>query len=99
MATVGIDDLASRGLRHRIDREVPPAQVIFERHVGSELRREPSISESDFAFDTGERVFLVCFRVQEYGEFAPDGLEAVTLEFLGRRTDHDPVALVNRTPE
>jgi hypothetical protein len=37
--------------------------------------------------------------MQKDREFAPDGLEAVTLELLGPRADDDPVTLVHRAPE
>jgi hypothetical protein len=96
---IRIDDLTRRGFSHCIDCEVAAAQVIFEGHVGSELRGKAAISEAHLAFDAGERVLLVRLWVQEYREFPPDGHIAVTLEFLGPRANDDPVALVNRTPE
>ena len=37
--------------------------------------------------------------MQKDREFAPDGLEAVTLELFGSRAHDDPVALVHRAPE
>ena len=97
--SIGIDDFARRRLCHRIDGEIAAAQIVLESHVGGKLRRKTPIPEPHFALEAGKRVFLVRFRMQKDGEFAPNRLVAVTLEFLGTSAHDDPVALVHRAPE
>jgi hypothetical protein len=94
-ATVGIDQAAVGGLCDCIDREVAAPQVLGERHLGSKADFEAAIARRDFAFEAGERVFLVALRMQKHREVAPDLSIVEPQHFLARAADHDPIAFLD----
>ena len=94
-----IDDAALLVLRHRVDRQVAALEVLLERHVGSGVELEAVIAARGLALGARERVFLFRLRVQEHREVPADGLVAELHHLLGRRADHDVVAVLHRQPE
>ncbi len=66
---------------------------------GANCVAEAPITETDFPLEAGECVFLVRGRMKKDREFAPDRLEAVTLQLLGTGAHHDPIPLLYRSPE
>jgi len=98
-AAVRIDDLARGTLGHRIDREITASEILLERDVRREMRDEAAVAGRDLALEARERVLLVRFGMQEHGELAPDGHEALPFELGGLGSDHDPVALAHGQSE
>ena len=98
-AAVRVDDRAVGALRHRVDRQVAPLEVLLQRHLGRELGDEAAIPGGDLALQPRERVFLGRLGMQEHGEIAAHGAVAEALHLLRRCADDDPVALVRRQPQ
>jgi len=59
LAAVGIDERAVLVLRHRVDGQVAPPQVLFERHRRRKLRGEAAVARAYLALLAGEGVLLV----------------------------------------
>src|SRR5690349_14813558 len=58
LPAIRIDQRAVRRARHRVDREVAPAQVVLERDFGRREELEPAIAAAVLALGARERVFL-----------------------------------------
>ena len=86
-------------LRHRVDGEIAPAQIVLELHVGRELGGETAIPRRHLALQARQRMFFLGLRMQENREVAAHGNETRALELARRRADHDPVALGHFAPE
>ena len=83
----------------RVDREVAAREVLLQRHVGRGVELEAVIAARGLALGARERVLLLRFRVQEHREILADRLVAELHHLLGRRADHDVVAVLHRQPE
>ena len=68
LPAVGIDDVAGVVLRHRVDGEIAPPQIVLELHVGRELGGEAAIPRRHLALQARERVFFLGLRMQEHRE-------------------------------
>jgi predicted aminopeptidase len=98
-ATKRIDEFAGRTLRDGIDRQIAPAQILRERHVGGEAHSEPAIARRDLGFQARERVFLFSLGMQEDRELASHRKVPESLEILRARADDHPVTLARGNPE
>ena len=99
LAAIGIDERAVLGLRHGVDRQIPPAQILLQRDVGRRMHGKSLISTPALALGARERVLLVGLRMQEHREILADGLEAEPLHLLRGRADDDVVAVLHRQAE
>ena len=61
-----------RGLRHGVDREVAAREVLLERHVGREARREAVVAGAGLPLGARERVLFAGVGVQEDREVLAD---------------------------
>ncbi|MNL49239.1 hypothetical protein D3C87_1721580 [compost metagenome] len=99
LAAIRVDDRADQlagivhGLRHRVDGQVAPDQVVFQRDIGRAVEREALVAGSRLALGTRERVLLLGARMQEDREVLAHGLVAGRLH-LGRRGAHHHVVAV-----
>ena len=50
-AAIGIDDLARGALGHRVDRKIAALEILVQRDIGRELRREASVAGSYLALE------------------------------------------------
>ena len=83
-------------LRHRIDGQIAPLQIFFQRHirVGEHLKRR--VAAPRFALGACQCVFLVALRMQEHGEILAHRLIALRQQLFRRRAHHHPVAVFHR---
>ena len=79
--------------RHRIDCEVAPRQVFFQRHIRCCVHCKAMVARAGLALGTGQRVFLVGLRVQEHREVLAHRQEAFCDQCVGRGAHHHPVAI------
>src|SRR5690606_19092889 len=93
-----VDEPALGVARHRVDRDVPPREVLLDRDVGGRPELEAVVAGSGLALRAGERVLLAGFRVQEDGEILADLAKAEGLHLVRGRADDAPVALRHRQP-
>ena len=91
--------VAGGGLRHRIDREVAAGEVLLERDVRGEARREAVVAGAGLPFGAGERVLFAGRGVQEDREVLAHGPVAEREQLVRRGADDDEVALDVRAPE
>ena len=89
---VGVD-------RKRIDREVAPAEVLFDGDIGRRIEFEAVVAGCGLALCAGKRVFLAGLRVQEYREILADLFVAGVNKFIRRRAHNAPVPFFHRKPE
>jgi hypothetical protein len=94
-----IDEISVAVLRDRIDGEIAPSQVFFERDAGICIEREPVIAASGFAFGARLRIFLARLRMQKHREILADRRVALAQQFVRRRADDDVVAILHRNAE
>ena len=99
LAAERIDERAVPGLRHRVDGEIAPAQIVFQRHLGRRVHGEALVAAPAFPFRARERVFLVRLRMQEHGKVLADGLVAQALHLVGGRADDNVVAVLHGQAE
>jgi hypothetical protein len=78
---------------------VAPAQVVFERHVGSRIHGEALVAAPALALRARQGVLLAAVRVQEHREIRPDRAVAGVEHLLRRGADHDPVGVGVGQPE
>ena len=97
--TVRVDQRPALVARHRVDREIAPCEVLFERHLRRRKELEAAISAPVFALGACERVFLARFGMQEHRKIAADRLVARGGHHLRRGTDNDPVAVAVLTTD
>src|SRR5436190_8527739 len=95
-ATEGIDELAVLTLRHRVDREVAAPEVLFQRYFGRGIDLEALVAAAAFALGPGERVFLVCRRMQEDREILADRLGSERDHLFRGGADHDMISIAYR---
>ena len=95
-AAVRIDERAIVGLRDRIDREVAPLQILFQRHRRIGIDDEAAIATPALALGPRQRVLLAGIGMQEHGEVATHGLEASRFHPGLGGADHHPVAIAGR---
>ena len=93
-AAVGVGEVPVRIHRDRVDREIAPTEVVFERHVGRGVKDEPVVAGRGFALRARERVLLMGLRVKEDRKVAAHGLEPAAHHRLGRLAQNDPVAVL-----
>ena len=93
LALIRIDQRAVLVERHRVDRQIAPRQILLERHVGRGVRHESFVAGRRLALGARERVFLVCFGMQKHRKILADRPVAERRHLLGRRADHDPIAV------
>ena len=85
--------------RHRVDRQVAPREVLFQRDIGRREELEAAIAPSVLALGARERVFLVRFRMQEYREVAAHRAESRRQHRLRRHADDDVVTVGDSAAE
>jgi hypothetical protein len=95
----GIDQRAVLGLRHRIDGEIAPPEVFFQRDIRGGVDGEALVAAAALALGAGERVFLVGLRMQEHREILAHRLEAQPHHLFGGRAHHDVVTFLDRQAE
>jgi hypothetical protein len=94
-----VDQRAAFVLGDRVDRQVAPAQIVFERHVGGRVERETMVAAAGLAFGARERVLLAGPRVQEHREVLADRFVAQVEQVLRTAADDDIVAIAHRQTE
>ena len=92
----GIDQRAVGGLRHRIDGQVAPREILLQRHVGTESYVKAAVSGGHLALEPRERVFLLRVGMKKDRKVAPDLAVIQVQQLLARAADDDPVALLHR---
>lgn len=90
-----IDQLAILGFGHRVDGEVAPRQILFQRHRGIGVKGEAVIAVSGLALGACECVFLVGLWMQEDREILADRAIALFQHVLGTRADHHMVVVAH----
>ena len=98
-ATEGVNHCAFRVDGQRVDRQVAPAQVFFDGHVGRGVELETVIAGGRFSLGPGEGVFFIRFRMQEHWKILADLFVAVIDQFAWCRTHNTPVPFTDRKPE
>ena len=86
-------------LGHRVDGQIAPPQILFQRHLGGGVKPEARVARRGLALGAGQRIFLVRARMQEDREIPPDRLKPRAQHLLRRRADHHPVAVLDRQAE
>ncbi len=99
LAAERVDQRPAGRLRHRVDGQIAPREVLLERHLGSEFDGESAVAGCDLALEPRERVLLVRVRMQKYREVAPDLAVPEPQQLLPRAAHHHPIALLHRQPE
>ena len=99
LTAMGIDDVPLRVLRHGIDCEIAPAQIVIQRDTRTGLHRKTPVARCRLALGSRQGILLMCEWVQEYREVAPNGSEAHLLHLLRRRAHHHPIAVMHRPPQ
>ena len=95
-----VDERAVLGLRHRVDGQVAPRQVLLERDVGRRRgRRSRGSRARSCARCAPARTPRCVSRVQEDREVLADRQEAGVDHLLRRGADDHPVVVVDRQPE
>ncbi len=98
-AAIRVDDDAVLTARHRVDRQVAPREILFQRDIGRREELEAAIAPSVLALGARKRVFLVRFRMQEYREVAAHRAESRRQHRLRRHADDDVVTVGDSTAE
>ena len=80
----------------RVDGEIPALEVLLYRYLGRAVDVEAVIAGGRLALGTGERVFLLRLRVEEYGEVPANSLVALCFEFCRMRAHDTPVPFAMR---
>ena len=89
----GVDIRAIGRARNRVDRQVTPAQVVFQRNFWPRMKRKAPIAATRFPFGARQCVFFTGGGMQEDRKIPADRRKPPTDHFLGRRSDDDPVAI------
>ncbi len=96
LAAVRVNDAAIRRLRHRVDGQVAPNQVVLQGHIRAGVESKATVAFSTLALSPGKGIFLACLRLDKYREVLPDGLVTLCEHGFGGAADHHPVTVGNR---
>ena len=99
LAVVRVDQRAVNVACHRVDGEVAPHQVFFERDAAVGVDGEAAVARRRLALGARERHFLFRLRVQEDREVLADRRVAGGHHLVGRGAHGHPVVVVHRQPE
>ena len=94
-----IGQLALLIFGHGIDREIAPAQVVFECHIRRGVDFKTFITMSRLALSTRQRIFFFRDRMQKHRKIRAHGLEALRHHFIRRGADDNIVPVLNRQAE
>ena len=94
-----IDEFAVGAAGHRVDRQVAPLEILFNRDGGRRIEREAGVAWADFPLRTRECVLLAGLRVNENGEIFTHLTVAECEHLTRRRADDEPVPLADRPSE
>ena len=95
----GVDNLPGRILRHSIDGEVAPLQVLLQGNVRLGVESEAGIAAPGFALGTHQGVFFMRFGMQEHWKILAHRL--IARRKHGRRigAHHHPIAVFHFPPQ
>src|ERR1700690_4341391 len=90
-----VDERASVVLRHGIDGQIAPREILLESDFRSELDRKAAIPGRSLSLASGQRIFFVGLRMQEHGKVASHFTIIETQQFVAGAPYHHPVAFLN----
>ena len=94
-----VDNLPGRIMRHGVDGEVAPLQVLLQGNVRLGVESEAGIAAPGFAFGARQGVFFMRFGVQEHRKILAHRL--IARREHGRRigAHHNPIAVFHFPPQ
>ena len=100
LAAIGVDQgAACFRLGHRIDRQVAPGQILFQRHIAGCMESKAVIARRELALGPRQRIFFMAERMQEDRKVTPDRQIALGQQCVRVGADDDPVAILHHQTE
>ena len=94
-----VDNLPVGVLRHGVDAEVAPRQILLQRDIGRGVESKAGIAFGGFALGARQRVFFVALRMQKHRKIFAHRPIARREHGIGIGAHHHPIAIGHRPPQ
>ena len=93
---VRVDNLAVIVLGQRINGQIAPLKIIFQRDIRCGIAGKTGVTGTGFPFGTCQRILFMRLRMQKNRKIAAYLLVARVEHLLWRTTDYHPISVFDR---